>query len=82
MNRVYTEVVAELEAAGFASIVTDSLRTGKKSLFSKEGAISKISINGQTQFEKGEWFAEESVIRITYITYGGEEIAEIEEAES
>ena len=35
-----------------------------------------LSINGQTQFEKGEWFAEESVIRITYITYADEEIAE------
>ena len=79
INRVYTDVVAELEAAGFASIVTESLLKGKKNLFSKEGAISKISINGQTQFEKGEWFAEESVIRITYITYAGEEIAEDED---
>ena len=82
INRVYTDVVAELEAAGFASIVTESLRKGKKNLFSKEGAISKISINGQTQFEKGEWFAKESVIRITYITYADEEMAEVEESES
>ena len=79
MNRPYTEVVAELEGAGFAIIVTESLRKAKKGLFSKEGSIAKISINGQTQFEKGEWFAEESVIRITYITYSVMEITETEE---
>ena len=82
MNRVYSEVVAELEAAGFTTIITESLRKGKKNLFSKEGAISKISINGQTQFEKGEWFPEKSDIRITYITYVSEEIAEFETIES
>ena len=79
MNRPYTEVVAELEGAGYAIIVTESLRKAKKGLFSKEGSIAKISINGQTQFEKGEWFAEESVIRITYITYSVMEITETEE---
>ena len=30
-------------------------------------------LQARTQFEKGEWFAEESVIRITYVTYGTEE---------
>lgn len=78
LNRVYSEVVKELGDAGFVNVVTESLRKSKKSLFGKEGAISKISINGQTQFEKGEWFAEESVIRITFVTYGTEEIAETE----
>lgn len=69
INRVYPEVVSELENAGFVNIVTESLCKVKKGLFGREGAISKISINGQTQFERGEWFAEESLIRITYITY-------------
>lgn len=78
MNRVYSEVVKELEDAGFGNIVTESLRKGKKGLFGKEGAISKISINGQTQFEKGEWFAEASVIRITFVTYCTEELVETE----
>lgn len=82
MNQVYIEAVAELEAAGFANIEIESLRKSKKGIFSKEGAISKISINGQTHFEKGEWFAETSVIRITYITYGGEESIENAEIES
>lgn len=82
MNRIYSEVVSELETAGFVNIVTESLHKGKKGLFSKEGAISKISINGQSQFEKGEWFAEESVIRITYITYGGDKNTEIEDTDA
>ena len=81
MNRAYAEVVSELLDVGFSNVVTESLRKSKKSLFSKEGAISKISINGQTQFEKGEWFAETAVIRITYITYVGEENFDSETAE-
>lgn len=78
LNRVYSDVVDELTNAGFTNVITESLRKNKKGLFSKEGSISKISINGQTQFEKGEWFSGESVIRITYVTYGIDEIAEVE----
>ena len=44
-------------------------RKDKKGLLSKNGGIAIISINGQTQFEKGEWFAEQSTIRIVYHTY-------------
>ena len=69
LGRVYTEAVEELQNAGFATIEVEEQRKDKKGLLSKNGGIAIISINGQTQFEKGEWFAEQSTIRIVYHTY-------------
>ncbi len=76
LNRVFDAVVNELQEAGFVNIELECQKKGKKGWLSKEGAIAKISVNGQTQFEKGEWFAEESVIRITYYSYDNAELTE------
>ena len=62
-------VVEELRNADFASIEPECQYNAKKGWLSKEGAISKISVSGQTQFDKGEWFAEEAILRITYYSY-------------
>lgn len=75
LGRSFEGVVEELNAAGFANIELECQRKAKKGWLSKEGAISKISVSGQTQFEKGEWFAEEAVIRIAYYSYGAAEEA-------
>lgn len=69
LGRTFEGVVEELRTAGFSNIELECQYRAKKSWLSKEGAISKISVNGQTQFEKGEWFAEEAVIRIAYYSY-------------
>lgn len=69
LGRVYTEVVEELENAGFTNVETVEQQKDKKGLLSKNGGIAIISINGQTQFAKGEWFDEKATIRITYYTY-------------
>lgn len=69
LGRVFEGVVAEIQAAGFTNIELECQRKSKKGWLNKEGAISKISVNGQTQFEKGEWFAEEAVVRIAYYSY-------------
>lgn len=69
LGRTFESVVEELRAAGFINIELECQRKAKKGWLSKEGAISKISVNGQTQFEKGEWFAEGSIIRIAYYSY-------------
>lgn len=78
LGRTFEGVVEELHAVGFAKIELECQRKAKKGWLSKEGAISKISVNGQTQFEKGEWFAEEAVIRIAYYSYAGEENAPVD----
>lgn len=69
LGKTYSEVVAELNEAGFSSVEMEEQRKGKRGILSKSGSIANISINKQTQFEKGEWFDEKSVIRITYYTY-------------
>lgn len=69
LGRVYTEVVEELQNAGFTEIVTEEQQKSKRGLLSKNGGVAIISLNGQTQFGKGEWFDEKAVIRITYYTY-------------
>ena len=73
LGRTFEAVVQELQNAGFANIELECQRKAKKGWLSKEGAISKISVSGQTQFEKGEWFAECAVIRIAYYSYATSE---------
>lgn len=71
LGRLYQDVAEEFQNAGFSSIILDEVRKDKKGWFDKEGAISSISINGQAQFEKNEWFDEKAVVKITYSTYIG-----------
>ena len=51
---------------GFTEIVTEEQEKTKKDWLSKEGNIVRMSIKGQTQFDKGEWFDKKAIIRITY----------------
>ncbi len=69
LTRTFEGVVSELQDAGFVNIAVECQKKGKKNWLSKESVIVKISVNGQTQFEKGEWFPEEAQIRITYVSY-------------
>ena len=38
----------------------------KKGLLTKNFVISKITIKGQLQFTKGDWFEPDSLVRIIY----------------
>ena len=69
LGRVYQEVLSELQEAGFSNVVLEEQKKEKRGWLSKEGGIAKISINGQTQFDKGEWFEKKAIIRITYYTF-------------
>lgn len=69
LGRVYTEVVEELQKASFTEIITEEQLKSKKGLLSKNGGVAIISVNGQTQFSKGEWFDKKAIIHITYHTY-------------
>ncbi len=58
-----------LSAAGFTQIETEERRRAKKGLGSRQGEIISVSVNGQTRFEKGEWFDKNAAIQIVYCTY-------------
>lgn len=70
LGRVYQDVVDEFQNAGLSNIILDELRKDKKGWFDKEGAVCNISINGQTQFDKGEWFDQNAVVKITFYSFG------------
>lgn len=67
-GRNYEEVVTELTDAGYTNIIAEAQET-KKSLFSKEGSIVRVTIAGQGAFEKGDWFEPDAVIRISYVRF-------------
>ena len=68
IGRNYEEVVVELQDAGFTEIVIDEQKV-KKGIFAKEKSISKITIAGVNQFERGTWFKADAIVRITYNTF-------------
>lgn len=65
VGRHYTEVMAELDAAGFTNIIAVGQET-RKTIFAKDGAVVRVTIDGQDTFEKSDWFAPEALIRISY----------------
>lgn len=68
-GRTYTDAVEDLLKTGFIQIKTEEQHKKKKGLLSKNKGIAIISVNGQTQFDKGEWFDMNSEINIIYYTY-------------
>lgn len=73
VGRNYEDVEKELTNAGFVNIET--VRKYDRQKKEKDGDITLISINGQTDFEKGTWFVAESNVIITY--YGPKTAEEI-----
>ena len=65
LGRNYQEVVQEFSDAGFTNILTEKQEV-KKGLFVKDLSIIKITIKGQTQFAKGDWFEPDAIVRIVY----------------
>ena len=69
LGKYYEEVIKELEICGFKNFEVDVISRSKKSWNDKEGSIAMLAVNGQTQFEKGEWFSHDATIKIIYNTY-------------
>ena len=69
LGKPYTDVAAVFECAGFSNIITEEYRKDKKGWTDKENAVAKISVNGQTQFNKGEWFDALSQVCIVYYVF-------------
>ena len=65
IGRNYQEVAQEFSDAGFTQIIIEK-QDVKKGLLTKDLAISKITIKGQSQFAKGDWFKPDSIVRIVY----------------
>lgn len=62
-------VIEEFRSAGFQNIEHEEQRKAKKGLLSKSGEVSQISISGQTQFAKNEWFDQNAQVKIVSCIY-------------
>lgn len=61
----WQQAAAAMEAAGFTHVAAKS-QLVKKGLFTKDGAVSRITINGQSHFDKDSWFAPDAAVVILY----------------
>ncbi len=60
-----------MQNAGFYNINLRERIKSKKGWLDKENSVLQISVNGQAQFSKGEWFSVDSQINITYLAFEG-----------
>ena len=60
------EVKNELEILGFTRFTIKEMAMSKIGWGEKEGCVAKIIINDQAQFNKDDWFATESEVKLYY----------------
>ena len=68
-GRLGEKVYEMLRNAGFKNFEVEKQVKMKKGFLDKEGNIVSITINGQSNFNKDEWFDENAVIRIVYLAF-------------
>ena len=61
----YMDVTRQLSEAGFTVILAESVPV-RASIFTKDGSVTKITVNGDPAFEKGDWFTPGATVQITY----------------
>ena len=65
VGKTYVDVQAIFTMAGFTNVMLEEQQV-KKSLFSKDGAIILISIDGKSDFDMGVWQAPDIPVKIIY----------------
>ena len=78
----FNDMEMYLRDAGFTDVEGVPLNDLTQKLVNKEGLIDSISINGSKDYDKGEWFAPETPIKVTYHSVSGEELVGIQPLES
>lgn len=66
IGKQHKEIVEGMSAAGFTNITAKEIAMSKFNLLAKEGAISKISIDGDSMFDKKTWFRPDAEVIIYY----------------
>ena len=62
----FEDVVADLKRKGFKYVMAENLQDIMFGIFAKEGAVEAISINGNTDYETGDWIDEQAQVVVTY----------------
>lgn len=69
VSQKYTDVMQQLSGAGFTNISTEKIPDLIVGFLHDEGDVVEVSINGSTQFTKGEYVDRNAMIIIRYHTY-------------
>ena len=69
LGRPFQQVANELQDAGFRNIIPEACAANTMGWVAKPGSVVRITIGGQTQFDKGSWFSPDAVVRIYYSGY-------------
>ena len=68
----YEDIVQIFKSIGFQNINpvgNDDLVLG---ILNKEGTVESVTINGNSNFEEGDWFPAHAIIKITYHTFSND----------
>lgn len=69
IGKNYEDVKMQFETAGFTNVVLEKQPDLVLGLFSSDGDVASISINGDTEFTSGTYVSSDSLVKITYHTY-------------
>ncbi len=62
----FEDVLKQLKSKGFKNIKVKNLEDVVIGIFAKEGTVDTISINGSTEYKKGDWIDNQSEVIISY----------------
>ena len=68
-NKNFKDVKDILSSAGFKNIKLIEDKDLILGVFSKNGEVEKVTINGNSEFSANEWFPVDAKVKITYHTY-------------
>lgn len=69
IGKNYEDVKMQFETAGFTNVVLEKQADLVLGLFSSDGDVASVSINGDTEFTSGTYVASDSLVKIIYHTY-------------
>ena len=69
IGKNYEDIMMQFETAGFTNVVLEKQPDLVLGLFSSDGDVASVSINGDTEFTSGTYVASDSLVKITYHTY-------------
>lgn len=65
-GKSYEEVTASLKSKGFDNIIENNLKDVLIGLFTKDGTVEKITINGKSDFKVGDWVDKQAEVIVSF----------------
>lgn len=69
IGRPFQQVISELRDIGFQNVIPEASSSTTMGWVGKPGTVTRITVGGQPQFEKGTWFQPDALVRVYYNGY-------------